>query len=278
MKFKIAVAQYPILFHKSFSDWKNFIFEFSNSAKQAQLLLFPEYGSLDLTSLLSEEERQLKNQVYFIQKYLKDFLDVFAELAKKNNQVVLAPSFPILENKKAYNRAFLFNSKGVMGFQDKYKMTRFEKEDWIISSSLNPQICFETDFCLLGTSICYDTEFPQFAKTFSHQGAHLLLAPSCTETEKGMNRVHIGARARALENQFYVAVAQTVGNASWSPAVDINTGKGLICVLLDLGFTDDGILSVGQLNQSGWVLTELDTQLIESVRKNGSVLNYQDSF
>jgi len=278
MKFKVAVAQYPILFHKSFSDWKNFIFEFSKLASSSQILVFPEYGSLDLTSLLSEEERQLNNQVYFLQKYLKDFLEVFAELAKKNNQVLLAPSFPIVENKKTYNRAFLFNPKGVMGFQDKYKMTRFEKEDWIVSSSLNPQICFETDYCLLGTSICYDVEFPQFAKVFSHQGAHLLLVPSCTETQKGMNRVHIGARARALENQYYVAVSPTVGDAKWSPAVDINTGRGMICAPPDLGFPNDGIINIGELNQVGWVESELDIQLIESVRKNGSVFNYQDSF
>lgn len=278
MKFEIAVAQYPILFHKSFEDWKNFVFEFTKQAKSSQILVFPEYGSLDLTSLLSEEERQLKNQIYFLQRHLKNFLDVFAELAKKTNQVILAPSFPIIENKKAYNRAFLFNPKGVMGFQDKYKMTRFENEDWMVTSSLNPQICFETDYCLLGTSICYDVEFSQFAKQFAHQGAHVLLAPSCTETAHGMNRVHIGARARALENQFYVAVSQTVGEAAWSPAVDINTGRGLVCGPPDLGFPEDGILQLGNLNQAGWVLSEIDTSKIESVRKNGSVLNFQDSF
>lgn len=278
MKFQIAVAQYPILFHKSFSDWKRFIFEFAATASNSQILVFPEYGSMDLTSLLTDDERKLKNQIYFLQKYLKDFLETFSELAKKNNQVILAPSFPLLENKNAYNRAFLFNSKGVMGFQDKYKMTRFEKEDWDVSGSLNPQVCFETDYCLLGTSICYDIEFPQFAKSLSHQGAHLLLAPSCTETRQGMNRVHIGAQARALENQFYVAVSQTVGEAPWSPAVDFNTGRGLICAPPDTGFPDDGILECGELNQSGWVETELDPQKIEFVRKNGSVLNYQDSF
>lgn len=278
MKFKVAVAQYPILFHKSFSDWKKYIFEFSASAANSQILVFPEYGCLDMTSLLSEDERQLKNQIYFLQKYLKDFLETFAELAKKNSQVILAPSFPLLENNKAYNRAFLFNAKGVMGFQDKYKMTRFENEDWKVSASLNPQICFETDYCLLGTSICYDVEFPQFAKSLSHQGAHLLLAPSCTETPHGMNRVHIGAQARALENQFFVAVSQTVGNAPWSPAVDINTGRGLICAPPDIGFPDDGILIRGELNRPGWIETELDTQKIESVRQQGSVLNFQDSF
>ncbi len=278
MIFKIAVAQYPIQFHNSFLDWQKFVFDFSKPAENCQLLVFPEYGSLDLTSLLTEEERKLENQIYFLQKHLKNFLDTFSDLAKKRNQVILAPSFPIIENNKAFNRAFLFNSKGVMGFQDKYKMTRFEKEQWIVSSSMNPQICFETDFCLLGTTICYDSEFSNLAKTFAHQGAHLLLVPSCTETLHGMNRVQIGARARALENQFYVAVAPTVGEAKWSPAVDVNTGQALVCGPPDLGFPENGILSLGEINKPCWVEAEIDTNKIETVRKNGAVLNYQDSF
>ncbi|MCC6703139.1 MAG: hypothetical protein IT221_16530 [Fluviicola sp.] len=54
--------------------------------------------------------------------------------------------------------------------------------------------------------------------------AKLILAPSCTETIRGATRVHIGARARAMEQQIYVGVAQTIGNAEWSLAVDINYG------------------------------------------------------
>lgn len=278
MKFNLACAQYPIQFHSSFLDWQKFVTNFVEQASDSQILVFPEYGSLDLTSLLTEPERHLFSQIHALRKFYWPFIETFENLAKKYQKYILAPSFPYVEKGKAHNRAFLMGPQGVLGFQDKYKMTRFENEGWNVSSSPHSLICFETDFGQIGINICYDIEFPQFAKTLSHQGAKLILAPSCTETRHGMNRVHIGARARALENQLIVAVAQTVGEAPWSPAVDINTGQALVCGPPDLGFPEDGLLKTGQLNQPGWIQTEIDLNLITQIREHGAVLNFKDSF
>ena len=55
-------------------------------------------------------------------------------------------------------------------------------------------------------------------------GAWLVLAPSCTDTMHGFNRVRFSAAARALESQCYVAVTPTVGLAPWSAALDVNRG------------------------------------------------------
>ena len=278
MKFNLACAQYPIHFHSSFEDWQKYVSEFVQNAHQSQVLVFPEYGSLDLTSLLSDEERSLYSQIHGLRKYYWPFIETFENLAKKHQRYILAPSFPYVEKGKAHNRAFFMGPRGVLGFQDKYKMTRFEDEDWNVTSSPHSLICFETDFGQMGVNICYDVEFPQFARTLSHQGAKLILAPSCTETSFGMNRVHLGARARALENQFIVAVAQTVGEAPWSPAVDKNTGQALICGPPDLGFPQDGIITKGSINEPGWVQTEIDLSLVDQVREKGSVFNFKHSF
>lgn len=272
------MAQYPMQFHKSFSEWKNHLESFSAPAKAAQVLVFPEYGAMDLTSLLPEADRALSRQIPALQTFLSAFLETFEALAKKNQQLILSPSFPVLDRKISVNRAFLFGPQGLVGFQDKYKMTRFENEDWHVSGSPHPLICFETEFGNMGVSLCYDVEFPQFAKTLAQAGAQYLLAPSCTETLFGLNRVHIGARARALENQFYVAVASTVGEAPWSPAVDFNTGQALLCGPPDLGFPEDGVVARGVLNKPGWTVADMDLQFVESVRKQGSVLNFKDSF
>jgi predicted amidohydrolase len=278
MKLNLACAQYPIQMHASFQDWQQFVSDFVANAKDSQVLVFPEYGSLDLTSFLSEQERSLFSQIHALRKYYWPFIETFENLAKKHQKYILAPSFPYVEKGKAHNRAFFMGPQGVLGFQDKYKMTRFENEEWSVSSSPHSLICFETEFGQMGVNICYDVEFPQFAKTLSHQGAKLILAPSCTETLHGMNRVHVGARARALENQLIVAVAQTVGSAPWSPAVDINTGQALVCGPCDLGFPEDGILNKGKLNQPGWVQTEIDLSLVDQVREKGAVFNFKDSF
>ena len=98
-------------------------------------------------------------------------------------------------------------------------MTRFEKEQWGIAGGETLKI-FDIGETKIGIAICYDIEFPLIAHAMAAAGAELILAPSCTDTLAGANRVHVGARARALEKQIYVALSPTVGEAPWSPAVD----------------------------------------------------------
>lgn len=277
MTFKLALAQYPILFHQSELDWIQHIQEFSRKAYDSQVLVFPEYGSLDLTSLLSAEERRLKNQVEALQSHLPLFMETFASIAMRQRSLVIAPSFPVMFEGHSINRAFVFGPLGLVGYQDKQKMTRFENEDWKIHPGEKSLTAFDTDFGMLGINICYDVEFPAYAFGLAKLGVHLLLAPSCTETFYGMNRVHVGARARALENQFYVGVAQTIGEAPWSPAVDMNTGQALLCGPPDVGFPEDGVMAKGGVNQPGWVTHEVDLKKVEHVRSHGSVLNWKDS-
>lgn len=154
-------------------------------------------------------------------------------------------------------------------------MTRFEDEEWGVASGDSKLTVFETEFGKVGVSICFDVEFPQFAKELCAKGVKILLAPSCTETMKGLHRVHVGARARALENQCYVVVSQTIGEALWSLAVDKNQGIAAVFAPPDLGFPDDGILIQGELNKSSWVYAELDLEKVDTVREKGSVFNYK---
>ena len=107
-------------------------------------------------------------------------------------------------------------------------------------------------------------------------GADLVLAPSCTDTMAGANRVHVGARARALENQIYVAVAPTVGEAPWSPAVDVNVGWAALYATPDRGFPEDGILAKGELNAPGWIFADLDFALLRAARANAQVFTRAD--
>lgn len=276
MKFRMALAQYPIRYFDSQEEWKQGVLDFTKAAASSQLLAFPEYGSLDLTSLLTDEERKLENQVKALQRYFDFFLRTFEGLAKSFNVYISTPSFPIIEDSKAINRVFLFGPKGILGHQDKQKMTRFENEDWKIQNGNPALTVFQTDLGPIGINICYDVEFPRFASVMAKKGAKLLLAPSCTETLHGLNRVHVGARARALENQFFVGVSQTVGEAKWSPAVDFNTGQALVAGPPDLGFPSDGIINRGEMNKPGWVETLIDLEKVEIVRTQGSVLNFRD--
>lgn len=275
--FTLALAQYPILSHSSEAEWQRHVLEFGSYAFAAQIIVFPEYGSIELTSLLTQEERQIKNQVEALQKFRPLFLDTFSHLAHLTNALVVAPSFPTMESNGPINRAYVFGPTGELGYQDKHKLTRFEKEDWKIVPGTPFQTAFETGFGRFGINIGYDVEFPLFATELAKADVKLLLVPSCTDTFYGMNRIHLGARARALENQFYVGVSATIGEAAWSPVLDVNTGQALLCGPPDLGFPEDGLLAKGDVNRPSWILHEIDFKRIDRVRSTGSVLNWQDS-
>ncbi len=225
MKLTLATAQYPITEHQQWSDWQHHTETWVQHASQknAQLLLFPEYGSMELVSIFSHDIRQdIRRQVVELSALQGDFCQVYADLARKYQVTIVAPSLPVVENGKSHNRAFVFSPKGLVGYQDKFFMTRFEAEEWGIQTAPKVLTLFEADWGSFGIQICYDVEFAIGSHLLCTAGASLILAPSCTETIRGATRVHVGARARALENQAFVAVSQTIGAAEWSPAVDIN--------------------------------------------------------
>lgn len=281
MKIRLAVAQYPISAHTSFTSWQQHTQNWVNQAVQqnAKVLLFPEYGSMELVSLFDEKtQKSLPLQIQELQSLLEQFKQTYQKLAEQYQVAILAPSIPVIDKAfaKPVNRAFFFFPDGKVGYQDKKHMTRFEDEVWGVGTGDPEQRIFQVFGILFGVNICFDVEFPYAATELAEKGVQVLLAPSCTETMKGLNRVHIGSRARAMENQYYVAVAQTVGNSPWSEAVDINTGLAACYATCDLGFPDDGILMQGQLNQESWYYCDLDTQLIDQVRDKGQVFNFKN--
>lgn len=280
MNLIIASAQYPITFHQKFEDWKIHTEIWVKSAvnQHAELLLFPEYGSMELVSLFSDEIRKnIRQQVIEMDSLKPDFCKTFEELSIKYKVIIIAPSFPVLENGKIYNRVYVFSEKGLIGYQDKFFMTRFENEEWGICSAPMELSIFEATWGSFGIQICYDVEFSIGSQSLCAEGVNLILAPSCTETLRGATRVHVGARARALENQCYVAVSQTINTAEWSPAVDINFGYSAIYATPDKNLPEDGIVGIQKAQTKGWLIKKLDFELIERVRKDGQVFNFMDS-
>lgn len=278
--FKVALAQYPITYHQSFSAWKDHTESWIKVAfdNNAQLLVFPEYGSMELCSLFSKKVQQnLNSQIAEISKIQKDFVATFSELSKKYEVYLLAPSIPVQQNSKVVNRAYFFNREGSMQFQDKINMTRFEDEEWCMTSGPLELKVFETALGNIGINICFDSEFPQLAFEQTQKGMQLLLAPSCTASAAGLQRVHVGCQARALENQIYVAQCSTVGTADWSPAVDVNIGQAKVFTPPDEGFPSHGFIAQGELDQAQWVYADLNMQLVDHVRNNGNVFNYKKS-
>jgi len=279
MNVKIATAQYDISF---LADWRAYCDKSERwvaeaAAGGANILLFPEYNSMELASLFGQEVySSLSGQLAAMQTVLNEYLALFQALAQRYQCLIQAGSFPVRQASGQYrNRAYLFFPDGRVEFQDKLMMTRFENEQWLISSGEELK-CFDTDYGKIAVNICYDSEFPLLARQQVAAGANLILVPSCTDTLAGYHRVKIGCQARALENQCYVAQACLVGEAPWSEAVDVNIGAAAVYTPVDRGFPDNGVLACGELNRVQWVYAELSLAGIAAVRAQGQVFNYRD--
>ncbi|NBV75254.1 MAG: amidohydrolase [Methylococcaceae bacterium] len=276
---RIASAQYDISF---LANWEEFVDKTNrwvNDAvqNQANILLFPEYACMELASLFPQEiYSSLSGQLDALQSLLPEFQALFSQLACQHDIYIQAGTFPVKhENGEFRNHALLFGPEGLIGSQEKLTMTRFENEQWHISRGLEIKV-FETRYGKIAINICYDSEFPVYARKQIELGANLILVPSCTDTEAGYYRVRIGCQARALENQCYVVQASLVGLAEWSEAVDVNCGAAAIYTPVDRGFPDNGILAIGEYNQVQWVYADFDLAAIEKVRLEGQVFNYKD--
>ena len=247
-KVKAAVAQYDIGFFAQWFEFEDKLTQWvSHAAKNgAKLLVFPEYGSMELASLFGESVyKDLGKQLHSMQDIYADYEALYAQLAKQFDVMILASSFPVIQSDGSFrNRANLYGVEGLIDYQDKLIMTRFENEQWLIHAGQDIKV-IDTDIGRLAINICYDSEFPLIAHEQVQAGADVVLVPSCTDTQAGFYRVRIGCQARALENQCYVLQSPTFGEALWSEAVDVNTGRASIYTPVDYGFPDNGILAEG---------------------------------
>jgi len=278
MRVRVASAQYPIEFLET---WSRFEAKITALVKQAvdsgaQLLVFPEYGAMELASLFSRRiYSNLAFQLDKLQSLLEQYCALHAHLARQQGCYISASSFPVRIGEEYHNRVYLFSPSGQSDFQEKLIMTRFENERWLIRKGEGIKV-FDTRLGRLGINVCYDVEFPLVAHAQANAGALLILVPSCTDTLAGYHRVRIGCQARALESQCFVVQSPTVGEAPWSEAVDVNVGAAAVYGPPDRGLPDDGVLAMGELNRPQWVYADCDLAALEEVRRNGQVFNARD--
>ena len=246
-------------------------------AARADLVVLPEYACMEVAAAFVSCGRDgAPAELEAVCRQAGALLAIMRDVAQRH-RVWLAPGtlpWRDLEG-RVRNRAPLIAPDGAVAFQEKRVMTRFEAEEWGVGPGA-PPVVFETQWGRIGISICYDCEFPGLVRAQTEAGAWLILVPSCTETLHGFNRVRLAARARALENQCFVAIAPTVGDAPWLATLDVNRGYAAVFGPVDRGFPEDGVIVRGRLDAPGWVFAELDPARLEVVREGGAVRNWRD--
>ena len=275
---KIAAAAYPLDYFDDFAAYAAKITTWvaEAAAQGAELLVFPEYGAMELGSLGGRAvAADLEACLHEVARWKPQVDALHCDLAARHGLHILGASGPVFlqDQPRPVNRATCYGPGGILGHQDKQIMTRFERETWFVDPGQGLTL-FDTPLGRIGVVICYDSEFPLLARAVVEAGAEILLAPSCTDSFRGFTRVRVGAMARALENQCVVVHAPTVGLCDFCPAVDENIGSAAIYGPPDAGFPENGIFAETPLNVPGWAFAEVSRDAIAEVRRNGGVLNH----
>ena len=241
----------------------------------AEMVALPEYACMELGAAdtrLPDAAAELAS----VTARADAILDAMREVARRRAVWLLGGSLPVRNGTNAiHNRAPLIAPDGRIAFQDKHVMTRFEAEEWRVQPGAPPSV-FQTPWGKIGIAICYDVEFPSLVRAQVEAGAWLILVPTCTDTLHGFNRVRLAARARAVENQCFVAITPTVGQAPWSAALDGNRGYAAVFAPVDRGFPEDGVIARGALDEVQWVFADLAPERLAAVRSDGAVRNHRD--
>lgn len=272
---KIAVSQYTMELSPNWKAYTSKIEYLVKEAKQqgAELLLLPEYAGIEIACQYYPSDNALYQ---VIQPLIPKYLEFYQQLSS-HYQMYIQPGTIMVEVKpgRYANRAYFFSPNGNMGYQDKLKLVEFEKNTKVFIPG-ETQTLFQTSFGLIGISVCYDSEFPEIVRQLTYAGALLVLVPSYTTSTAGYHRVFISCRARALENQCYVAMSSMVGPVELSGEKEQAIGHSAIVGPVDNSFPDDGVL-IKATAQDKIIVTELNPEKLVQVRAQGQVHNFEDS-
>lgn len=278
-RIRVASMQYFIRPVRTFDDFRAQVDALIETAADydCQLAVFPEYFTVQLLTL-GDIKRPMPDQIRDLARQLPRYLELMGGLARQHGIYVVGGSIPVLDDHgdAVYNQCYVFAPSGDHAMQGKLHMTRFERDDWLVSARSGLRV-FETEFGRIAVAICYDVEFPEIARAAARNDAHILVVPSCTDDRQGFLRVRYCAHARAIENQMYIIQSHTVGSLPQVPAVHLNYGQAAILTPSDFPFSRDGILSEGNPNQEMMIIGELNLETIVTSRTTGTVLPLEDS-
>jgi predicted amidohydrolase/GNAT superfamily N-acetyltransferase len=272
---RIAAIQYLLRPITRFEDFATQVEFFVRGAQEyrSHFLVFPEYFTMQLLSYLREPAPA--RAVRLLAQISSDYEDLFKRLAARSGLYIIAGTHPVIQQGELFNAAHLFTPNGRVFRQKKVHLTPTEKGSYQMSRGHGFYV-YHTDYGKIAILVCYDVEFPEAARVLAEGGAQILFIPSCTDERQAYCRVRYCAQARAIENQIYVAISGTVGNLPDVPCMATHYGQAAIFTPSDYFFARDGIAVEGIVNQEQMVISDVDLDLLEEQRVNGTVIPLND--
>lgn len=243
------------------------------SGYRSDFALFPEFFN---APLMAEYNHLSKPEaIRELAKHTSVISQKFSELAISYNINIITGSMPEIQNNRLYNAGYLCKRDGTIERYEKLHATPDEVKVWGLEGGSKLEV-FDTDCGKIGVLICYDVEFPELSRLLADSGMDILFVPFLTDTQNGFSRVKNCARARAIENECYVAIAGSVGNLPKVHNMDINYAQAGVFTPCDFAFPAEGIKAEATPNTEMILIADVDIDLLRELNQFGSVRNLKD--
>jgi len=145
---------------------------------------------------------------------------ILKDLAKENNVYIAAGIVERSQDSSLlYNSSVLISPQGeIMGVYRKVHLWNKEKE-WATPGTTYP--VFNTEYGKVGMWICYDTRFPEVARSYALQGAAIVLVPIAW-LDKHIEDWIFCARARSMDNAIFVCGADHIHSSKYHNSCGIS--------------------------------------------------------
>ncbi|MCU7492390.1 MAG: nitrilase-related carbon-nitrogen hydrolase [Bacteroidota bacterium] len=222
----------------------------SKCQENYSLLIFPEMSLTGFTM----------NSVKFAGEDGGTSCRYFSDLAKRLNTEVIA-GFIEKADSKIYNSLVHYGTDGAL--KNKYRKIHpfsFSGENVHYSRGEKPVVSSIGEW-KIGLSICYDLRFPELFRTYARERTELMVVIANWPVKR-IEHWKALLKARAIENQCYIAAVNRVGT---DPGNDYN---GFSSIISPLG--DELITLVNDETISG---TDISLDTLMDVRKRLPFLN-----
>ncbi len=245
----------------------------SVSAYRSDFALFPEFFN---APLMAENNHLPESEaIRELAKHTGEIVGRFSELAITYNINIITGSMPEMKDNLLYNAGYLCRRDGTLERYEKLHVTPDEAQVWGMQGG-NSLKTFDTDCGKIGVLICYDSEFPELSRLLAEEGMDILFIPFLTDTQNSYSRVRHCARARAIENECYVAIAGSVGNLPKVENMDIQFAQSMVFTPCDFSFPADGVKARATTNTEMILISDCDITLLRELNQFGSVRNLKD--
>ncbi|MDH5718460.1 MAG: bifunctional GNAT family N-acetyltransferase/carbon-nitrogen hydrolase family protein [Spirochaetia bacterium] len=272
---RLGLIQWQMRPYKTLDDLMEQVEYFVDtvSGYQADFVLFPEYFNVPL--LVKDNNIDSAQAYRNLAEKTAEIRARFSRLAVEYNVNIIAGSMPVVNENDLYNTGYLCRRNGTWEEYTKIHITPDEVKSVGLKGGSKIQI-YETDCCKIGILICYDVEFPEVSRLLADQGMKILFVPFMTDTQNGYARVRNCARARAIENECYVAISGSVGNLPKVYNMDIQFSQSAVFTPCDFSFPVDGIKAESTPNTETMLIVDVDLDLLKELHAIGTVRTLND--